>query len=175
MKCSLCEDCGWVCEAHPDRPILTGWRKPRRSFRESRSEPRNTRLLELRQQYQKLESREDEGGARLPSARGIAPVTTNDRTQPPPRSQGRDMDAIALVLRQSAQVRFGGPRARPLRRDADGLTARPWARAQPSVAPVIWVGIGVAWTLVLTVGIWIKERAISGLGHHLLRRSRREA
>src|SRR6202790_4220431 len=21
MKCSLCEDCGWVCEAHPDRPI----------------------------------------------------------------------------------------------------------------------------------------------------------
>src|ERR1700680_4605981 len=21
MKSSLCEDCGWVCEAHPDRPI----------------------------------------------------------------------------------------------------------------------------------------------------------
>ena len=20
MKCSLCEDCGWVCETHPDRP-----------------------------------------------------------------------------------------------------------------------------------------------------------
>jgi DNA invertase Pin-like site-specific DNA recombinase len=20
MKCSLCEDCGWVCESHPDRP-----------------------------------------------------------------------------------------------------------------------------------------------------------
>jgi hypothetical protein len=20
MKCALCEDCGWVCEAHPDRP-----------------------------------------------------------------------------------------------------------------------------------------------------------
>jgi hypothetical protein len=20
MKCWLCEDCGWVCEAHPDKP-----------------------------------------------------------------------------------------------------------------------------------------------------------
>jgi len=20
VKCLLCEDCGWVCEAHPDRP-----------------------------------------------------------------------------------------------------------------------------------------------------------
>lgn len=20
MKCTLCEDCGWVCESHPDRP-----------------------------------------------------------------------------------------------------------------------------------------------------------
>jgi hypothetical protein len=20
MKCALCEDCGWVCESHPDRP-----------------------------------------------------------------------------------------------------------------------------------------------------------
>jgi hypothetical protein len=20
MKCSLCEDCGWVCEEHPGRP-----------------------------------------------------------------------------------------------------------------------------------------------------------
>jgi hypothetical protein len=21
MKCAVCEDCGWVCEAHPDRPF----------------------------------------------------------------------------------------------------------------------------------------------------------
>ncbi len=21
MKCSVCEDCGWVCEDHPDRPF----------------------------------------------------------------------------------------------------------------------------------------------------------
>jgi hypothetical protein len=21
MKCLLCEDCGWVCENHPDRPF----------------------------------------------------------------------------------------------------------------------------------------------------------
>jgi hypothetical protein len=21
MKCSVCDDCGWVCEAHPDRPF----------------------------------------------------------------------------------------------------------------------------------------------------------
>jgi hypothetical protein len=83
-------------------------------------------------------------------------------------------DAIALVLRQSAQVLCcGGPR--PLGRDADGPTARPRARAQPSVAPVIRVGIGIAWTLVLAIGIWIKERAISGLGHHLLRWGRCEA
>ncbi|SHG50668.1 zinc finger domain-containing protein, LSD1 subclass [Bradyrhizobium erythrophlei] len=20
VKCSLCEDCGWVCESHPDKP-----------------------------------------------------------------------------------------------------------------------------------------------------------
>jgi len=20
MKCALCEDCGWVCESHPDKP-----------------------------------------------------------------------------------------------------------------------------------------------------------
>jgi hypothetical protein len=20
MKCALCEDCGWVCESHPDQP-----------------------------------------------------------------------------------------------------------------------------------------------------------
>ena len=21
MKCAVCEDCGWVCETHPDRPF----------------------------------------------------------------------------------------------------------------------------------------------------------
>jgi hypothetical protein len=21
VKCAVCEDCGWVCEAHPDRPF----------------------------------------------------------------------------------------------------------------------------------------------------------
>jgi hypothetical protein len=21
-KCALCEDCGWVCESHPDRPAV---------------------------------------------------------------------------------------------------------------------------------------------------------
>jgi hypothetical protein len=79
----------------------------------------------------------------------------------------------------SARVHWrAGPRPRPLRRDADCLTARrrdPRARALASIAPVIGVGIGVAWTLVLAIGVWIVKRAISRFGHHLLRRSLREA
>lgn len=66
-----------------------------------------------------------------------------------------------------------GPR--PLRCDADGLTALPRARTLASIVSVIRVGIGVAWTLVLAIRIRIVERAITGFRHHLLRRSWREA
>jgi hypothetical protein len=37
MKCSLCEDNGWVCESHPDKP----WEGP--SFPRPNTRPRNGR------------------------------------------------------------------------------------------------------------------------------------
>ena len=33
MKCSLCKDCGWVCEDHPDQPVGRPSRLPVRCRR----------------------------------------------------------------------------------------------------------------------------------------------
>src|ERR1700752_3833216 len=68
------------------------------------------------------------------------------------------------------------------RGDADGLAARVRAVPVHALTGVVGLvaagnvaaGIGIARSLVLAIGVWIEERAIAGLGDHLLRH-RREA